>query len=201
MHIGFDLDNTIAIYDDAIQTAAQGLENLPVDACSNKIALSTYLKKNGRNAEWTEIQGELYGPLMEHAFTTLGWKYVVQDAIRRGDDISIISHRTKTPFGTQEYDLHAYANAWIEKNVLSLFQELSTVRIYLFETLEEKVTAINTCGCDMYVDDLESVINHSMFPSRCRGIILNLSEHKILSSRHKTWREIRAIASQLSEDL
>ena len=201
MHIGFDLDNTIAIYDDAIQIAAQRLENLPVDACLNKIALSRYLKNDGRNSEWTEIQGELYGPLMEHAFTTLGWKYVVQDAVRRGDDISIISHRTKTPYGTQEYDLHAYANAWIEKNVLNLIQELCSINIYLFETLEEKLNAINICGCDMYVDDLDSVINHSMFPSCCRGIILNSSENQIFSHKHKTWRQIRAIACQLSEDL
>ena len=67
MIIGLDLDNTIVCYDAAIEHLASDMESLPPDAPKTKLGVRDYLRAEGREPEWTEFQGKLYGPGMAHA--------------------------------------------------------------------------------------------------------------------------------------
>ena len=63
MLIGLDFDNTIVCYDNAIRVLSQQIPNIPPDISRTKIGLRNYLREENRELEWTQFQGELYGPV------------------------------------------------------------------------------------------------------------------------------------------
>ena len=189
MKIGFDFDNTIVCYDEAIHILSNNL-NLPKDLMRNKLFIRNYLKSQNRDNEWTEFQGELYGPGMQYAYEYEYLTKIFEYLIGKNHTIFIISHRSRYPYCGKKYDLHSYAKKWIYKNLNSLEKILSG-NIYFLETLNEKIKKIDDLKIDIFIDDLPEVICHSKFPISTRKILFdpNNTNGSILN-KISNWKEL-----------
>ena len=117
MLIGLDFDNTIVCYDNAIRVLSQQIPNIPPDISRTKIGLRNYLREENRELEWTQFQGELYGPGMSFAEPFPYVIPVLQRLRSLGFDLAIISHRSKKPYAGKPYDLHSFAQSWVDTHL------------------------------------------------------------------------------------
>lgn len=157
-HIGLDLDNTIVDYRNVYKTLAKKFD-VPTSGVINKNIIKNYIITEFGEAQWTKLQGEIYGPLMELASLSVGFeKFIINTLNKKSTKISIISHRSQTPDSGANYNLHEFAQDWIKKNLSQSI--LSKVDIYFLETIERKIDKINTSKVNYFVDDLEKILTH-----------------------------------------
>jgi hypothetical protein len=167
MLIGLDFDNTIACYDKAIRELSNTHIPLPEGLSRTKEAIKSYLIKSNRESEWTRLQGELYGPGMVFAEPSAECISTLQEIVRRGHKICIVSHRSLRPYGGQDYDLHVSAKNWIYERLECLISTgaLNIDKNVFFETtLEQKIRRIDSLSACLFVDDLVKVLKHREFP-------------------------------------
>lgn len=174
MLIGLDFDNTIVCYDEAIKSLAEEKLNLPAGLKRNKLEIRNFLRSEGRESEWTSFQGELYGPGIREAKPYKGTIRTMQNLVKCGHDLAIISHRTKTPYAGVMHDLHKAARSWIRDNLQSegIFTSNGTL-IEFHETLQEKVHRIKDLECGIFVDDLPEVLTSPGFPDKTTRILFD----------------------------
>ena len=67
MRIGIDFDNTIVCYDQIFHAAAAERELIPAETPKSKQAVRDYLRRSGKEAEWIELQGYVYGVKLAEA--------------------------------------------------------------------------------------------------------------------------------------
>jgi len=193
MRIGIDFDNTIACYDELFHKVAleQGLINNLTPA--NKVAVRDHMRSRGQEADWTELQGVVYGKRMKEAAIFSGVLEFIADAIERGDEVYIISHKTSHPVIGPRYDLHAAARQWIEQNLIwDKALLLPSEQIFFKPTREEKLAQIERCGCDLFIDDLPEVLTSAAFPRQTEAILFDPEGHHRLPDTlsFATWQEI-----------
>lgn len=188
MKIGLDFDNTIVCYDNAIRILSKEL-NLPLSLNKSKIEIRDYLRIQDRETEWTKFQGELYGPGINFANLYENCKETIKKLNNNQHELFIISHKTKYPYEGVQYNLHKFANNWIEKNISQ--DIIKKNKIYFLETLDEKINIINLLQIDIFIDDLPEVINHINFPKYTKGIIFDPDKKFITyHNRITNWGEI-----------
>jgi phosphoserine phosphatase len=172
MLIGFDFDNTIACYDQAISRLADELFDLPSYVPRTKAGLRDYLRQQRRETEWTAFQGELYGPGMRYAEPFEGAIETMAQLKACAHEMVIVSHRTPKPYAGSPHDLHQAAREWIETRLRKngLFAD---DQIYFLETRDAKVAKINQLGCNVFLDDLPEVLESPEFPVETLGILFN----------------------------
>jgi hypothetical protein len=197
MLIGLDFDNTIVNYSDAIVRLARERFDLPKDLPVNKVNLRDLLRSEGREGEWTEFQGELYGPGMRYAEPYPGALDTMRDLKACGHRLVIISHRTKLPYAGHPYDLHASAMEWVIAR-LSSQGHLSKDAVYFLETRADKIGMIASLNCDVFLDDLPEVFNDPSFPTSTRAILFDPDYRNadfLVNHRIRSWKQL---PSQLS---
>ena len=167
--VGIDLDNTIAIYDKLIRNQVN-LLNVPIEFISKK-SISDYLRSIGSNDEWTKLQGLIYGPLMDYAEVANGFLDTLGELIERNFEIIIISHRTNYSEYDGLYDLHYFANKWIEKNIVSISGKNKIKKIIFAESIEQKIECISRENITYFIDDLPKILNHVKFPKNTKKIL------------------------------
>ena len=64
MKIGVDFDNTIVSYDKVFHKVALEQSLIKSNLNISKIAVRDYLREQGQNNIWTELQGYVYGERM-----------------------------------------------------------------------------------------------------------------------------------------
>lgn len=166
MRIGLDLDNTLACYDATFASLAAGEPELPAAMPRTKLGLRDHLRGAGREARWTELQGEAYGPGMRLARPFPGALDFIGNARAAGHRVLIISQRSPRPFAGEPYDLHASARCWIAEHLCDATGALFGTDEVFFETdRDAKVARIAACACDAFVDDLPEVLVHPSFPT------------------------------------
>lgn len=194
MRIGVDLDNTIACYDRAFHRAARGRGLIPAALAPTKFSVRDHLCRSGRERDWTELQGYVYGPGMAWAEAFPGVRGCFRRCRRAGYDVCIISHRTRVPYAGPSYDLHAAAAAWLRRERLlpGSATDLSENGLWLEETRERKLERIREAGCDVFVDDLPEFLGDPAFPGEVRAILFD--PHGVCTdaglTRVSTWREL-----------
>jgi len=166
--VGIDLDNTIVIYDDIIRAQAD-LLNVPLYLKSKK-DIADYLSNNNLENKWTEIQGLIYGPLMNRAKIASNFFDVVTELIKKNVEIVIISHRTKYSQYDGSFNLHDSALSWLNENIFSKLKE-NQIKVFFGETIEEKITIIKQKNVNYFIDDLDKILSHKDFPSSTRKIL------------------------------
>ena len=194
MRIGIDFDNTIACYDELFHKVAleQGLINNLTPA--NKVAVRDHMRSRGQEADWTELQGVVYGKRMKEAAIFSGVLEFIAYAIERGDEVYIISHKTRHPVIGLRYDLHAAARQWIEQHLIwDGRQLLSSERLFFMPTREKKLAQIGLCGCDLFIDDLPEVLTEIAFPDPTEAVLFDPERyHRLMGiPSFATWQEIR----------
>jgi hypothetical protein len=170
MRIGLDFDNTIVCYDEAIAKLAEELFDLPAAVPRQKLPLRDYLRREGREPEWTTFQGELYGPGMRYAQPFEGALETMLHLLAMGHQLVIVSHRSARPYAGPPHDLHAAARKWISQR-LQIHGLFSDGAVHFLETRDAKVAMISQLMCDVFVDDLPEVLDAPEFPARTRGIL------------------------------
>jgi hypothetical protein len=194
MLIGIDFDNTIVNYSDAIARLARQRFDLPEEISVTKVSLRNFLRSQGREAEWTEFQGELYGPGMRYAEPYPCALETMRDLNALGHRLMIVSHRTKFPYAGDPHDLHASAKSWVSTRITSkgLMDEHS---VYFLETRVEKIATISLLNCDVFLDDLPEVLNDPDFPHNTLGILFdpdNTSPDVVHNLTIRSWKQLPA---------
>ena len=182
LNIGFDFDNTIVCYDGAIEVLSKEIVDLPDGKKRTKLNVREQLRREGREHEWTEFQGILYGPGICKAKPFDGVVETMKKLIDQGHHLYIVSHKTKFPYSGRKHDLHAYAKQWVEMQLCKegLFPSKNKYReeIFFIESLDGKVKKIADLGLDIFIDDLQSVIEHEHFPLKTLGVLFAPDTHR-----------------------
>lgn len=175
MVLGVDFDNTIVCYDEVFRRAAAQRRLIPAGANLTKRQLHDFLHESSRADVWTELQGEVYGPLMPQAAPFPG----VLDFFRRchaaGIDVRIISHRTRYPYLGPRHDLHQAARDWL---VSRKFHDpegiaLPAERVFFEISRAEKLARIASERCTHFVEDLVDVLSEPDFPQEVSKILFD----------------------------
>ncbi|MEI6035439.1 MAG: haloacid dehalogenase-like hydrolase [Verrucomicrobiae bacterium] len=175
MTIGVDFDNTIVSYDALFHRVAAEQGLIPASLPANKTAVRDRLRELGKEADWTRLQGEVYGGRMAEAEPYPGVWDFFRECQDRGFAIRIISHKTRYPFLGEPYDLHAAATSWLEQN--GVFSEsgcrMCRKDVFFELTKPEKIARIASCGCDGFIDDLPEIFLQADFPATTRFVLFD----------------------------
>jgi hypothetical protein len=161
MIIGIDFDNTIIDYNNLFYKAGLSLGILSYRTGCGKKEVREYLIEDGREQDWTRIQGLVYGEYIRHAKEMEGFSSFSDLCYKRGWEIFIISHKTRDSIIGEKYNLHSPAIDWLEKNKIYGKNIHGAVKGVFFEaTRDEKICRINRLDCDIIIDDLAEVLLH-----------------------------------------
>ena len=197
MRMGIDFDNTIACYDGAFHAAAVARGLIPVEVEADKTSVRDYLRRQGRDADFTALQGYVYGPGMQHVSVFPGLSQSLRRFLNAGWELFVISHKTKVPFAGPPYDLHAAARAFLADQGLvgSADAPFTADRIRFEPTLADKIARIAALDCAVFIDDLPEVLGAPDFPADTRRILFDPQGHhqgggSAGFERHGDWRSL-----------
>jgi hypothetical protein len=186
MRIGVDFDNTLVSYDEIFHRVALEQGAIPAATPRTKLAVRDFLRREGREAVWTEMQGTVYGARMDEVEAYPGAIEFLKWAAASGIEVCIISHKTRYPFLGARHDLHAAAQRWVQR-------QLGPVAAYFELTKDEKLARIRSWSCDWYIDDLPEILLAPGFPERTQRILFDPDGHHALADglrRMRSWREV-----------
>lgn len=173
--LGIDFDNTLVSYDGVFHKVARDQGLIPADVGHGKDDVRGYLRKVGREDDWTTLQGEVYGARMDVAALYDGAVMAIRRLKEHGAQIRIISHKTKHPFKGPRYDLHEAARGFlVARGIAGTADALLPSSDVFFElTIEEKLARIASEGCTAFIDDLPEILTHQAFPQGVRAILFD----------------------------
>ncbi len=167
MVIGLDFDNTIVCYDDVFHRAAveQGL--IPATLPLDKNSVRNFLRADGREDDWTRLQGYVYGVAISGAQPYPGVFEFLEQSRRHGAEVVIVSHKTRHPVLGEPYDLHRAAGEWLRAQGFfdTARTGLSAERAHFELTATAKRDRIGRCACAVFIDDLPEFLDHPDFPT------------------------------------
>lgn len=189
MIIGIDLDNTIIDYSNAFYAIACERKLLPNHDAMTKTQLRDYLREQPEGEiTWQCLQAEVYGPRLPTATVMAGFLETYRELVYNENQLIVLSH--KTQYAAQDLeqacDLHQASLQWLAQHNLAF----DTVCFYA--TRGEKVRAIDTFHCDIFIDDLEEVLRHREFPQKTVPLLLNSAScsDETYCKRFEHWNEI-----------
>lgn len=165
MHIGLDLDNTLALYDRVFHRRAVAAGLVAPGTPARKRAVRDAIRAlPGGERRWTELQGEVYGRLMPEAELAPGAGDFLVACRAAGARVSVISHKTEYPALGERVSLRAAARAWLEARGFPARFGVVAADVLFADTRAEKVALVGDRGCTHYVDDLVEVLARPDFP-------------------------------------
>ncbi len=195
MRIGVDFDNTLVRYDDLFARVCRERGLIGDDIPAHKTAIRDHLRAVGREDDWTEVQGIVYGPRIVEAEAFEGALEFLREAAKAGREIFIISHKTRHPYRGEKHDLHEAALNWLRANgVFEAEGGVAPGRALFHERKEEKIARIGEVGCDWFIDDLPEILGHELFPENVRRVLFDPGDAHANDERWfrvGNWREIR----------
>ncbi len=195
MIIGVDFDNTVVCYDKIFYRVAIKLGIIPVDIEPDKSNIRDYLRRKGREYDWTELQGLIYGKYIKDAPAFPGVKDFFKYCKKNKINVCIISQKTRYPFLGFAYDLHRAANNWLRIN--GFFEKkigLSFRSVFFELTKEEKMKRIQITGCTHFIDDLPEFLKETGFPKEVKKILFdphNVYLNKYSQFKMNSWVDIK----------
>ena len=204
LRIGLDFDNTIANYDLAFSKVAELLD-LKTTATNKSEVKNDLLSREDGDLLWQKVQGLTYGRYIDLAEIHSGLLEFVFRARSLGHELFVVSH--KTEFGHFDESLTPLRTAalqWLQTKriVGEMSAQIKPDAVYFCHTQDEKILKINELKLDVFVDDLEEVLNNQMLSSAVRRILFSVnSEVKSKYECHYSWREIsQATLGDISPD-
>lgn len=173
MRIGLDFDNTIVCYDDLFHRIALERSLIDDSVPISKQAVRDHLRGCGLEADWIKLQGLVYGARMSEAEAYPGAIDFISASLRSGAQVSIISHKTKTPYAGPPYDLHTAAADWLSVRDIGVAGALEAVTINFELTREDKLRQIKKQNCSTFIDDLPDFLNEPNFPLQTQKILFD----------------------------
>jgi hypothetical protein len=199
MRVGVDLDNTIVCYDDVFHRVAVEWGLIPAETAASKGTVRDYLRGQGREDTWIELQGYVYGNRFREAQPFPGVTEFFNLCQEQTIAISIISHRTRYPFAGPRYDLHQAAYQWLEAYGFGTHGS-TRLSIFLEPTKAMKLERIARENCSVFIDDLPEFLAEPSFPKEVERILFDPSaNHSIDECRFQSaasWKEIQRLVLQ-----
>ncbi len=191
MFIGVDFDNTIVCCDQLFYEAAAEKKLIPSTVSITKGKVRDYLRQAGKEDAWTELQGYVYGVLIQKAAPFSGVLDFFKQCKKRQINVCIISHKTRYPFLGEKHDLHKAAISWLEKN--GFYNLLSRDRVYLELTKQAKLDRISQLECSHFIDDLPEFLLEPKFPSGVQKMLFDPNGYQTNDNHYQragSWKEI-----------
>ena len=190
MIVGIDFDNTIVNYDGVFAEAAAEKNMLPENSLKTKESVKQMLLSQGRETDWTKLQGYVYGTKMDDAWIYQGVEDFIGKCAESGWETVVISHKTKHPFIGPQYDLHGTALQWIKSKGLKISD------VFFETTRENKYARIALERCTVFVDDLPGFLLDSSFPAEVKRILFdpnNQHEDSDELMRFNSWEKLQTL--------
>lgn len=189
MKIGFDLDNTIFDYSEALLLAANSTFDISVHSNWKKDSIKTLIQKNFGESEWTRLQGLLYTQYVNHAKIDENAMRLIEEIDKSGQHhIEIVSHKTTFPIIGPRVDMRSIATDHFITTCETFLGRSLNVLITFTDSLEEKIQYINSNRFDIFVDDLWEVIKHLNIPHKVLFLPSNLPEEDVFVANN--WQEV-----------
>jgi hypothetical protein len=190
MRIGLDLDNTIVCYDRVFEALGREAGLTDEVIARGKLGIRNFLRQQGREDEWTVMQGVAYGPRMQDAVPFEGALDFIGAAKARGHEVSVVSHRTKYPYLGEAHDLHTAAWEWLEARRIT-----DHASLFLEEKAEDKAARIAALRCEVFVDDLPEFLSRADMPEGLRKVHFSPGEGAESSGFElaRSWRELATL--------
>jgi hypothetical protein len=187
MILGLDFDNTLISYDELFYQVALDKGLIHSDLSKTKNTVRDYLRQVDKEDDWTLLQGEVYGGRIQEAIAFEGMQEALKKIAIQGEMMFLISHKTRTPYMGQQYDLHQAAMGWLQSQFFFDLEGLGWQKNQVFFELtkEEKVKRIVQLGCTHYIDDLPEILE--MLPDTVQKILF--APHKV-GAIPKEWRRL-----------
>ncbi|WP_394191952.1 HAD family hydrolase [Pseudoalteromonas atlantica] len=192
MIIGIDFDNTIADYTGVFHHVGVKLGWLPKEVGQTKEDVKAYFINTGNEPKWTELQGIVYGKEINRARPYEGCLDALRQLKTKGHELVLISHKTRHPIVGEKVNFHEAATNWLKSHRFagSIDSPFSEFDLNFNETKKAKLLCIARLNCDLFIDDLESIFCHELFPVHCRKVLFNInSNYKSLTQITK-WSDI-----------
>lgn len=206
MIVGLDFDNTIVSYEKAIARLIEAKDLMLDPISSTKNDLKRYFIESGNESGWTELQGELYGPFMRYAEPFVGALESMEDMLRSGNTLVVVSHRSRFPYMGEKYDLHDAARQWLKRWMGSKKDRLGRSlisEVYFLEEKDMKLQKIREIGCDIFLDDLVSILRDPDFPRETRRALFDPNGQSCEDgqySRVGSWDEFAQLVKRVGRD-
>jgi hypothetical protein len=197
MHIGIDFDNTIVSYDGLFHRVCREKGLIPAHLPVSKSEVRNYLRRAGREDDWTALQGYVYGARMSEAEPFPGVRDFIRHCTQAGVPVSIISHKTVRPYLGESYDLHQAALDWLQLQGFFDPAQLGLARdqVHFELTKTDKLERIKARGCSHFIDDLPEFLHEADFPVEARRLLFDPHDHYAEEQefpRFRSWDEVRA---------
>lgn len=201
MRIGVDFDNTIVCYDTLFHRLAAEGGLIPPDLPPRKGQVRDYLRRIGREDDWTALQGHVYGDRLDEAEAYPGALEFFAACRRAGRQVAIISHKTRTPYLGPPYDLHAAAYRWLEGRGFFAPEGIGLSRqaVFFELTKQEKLDRIGSIGCQVFIDDLPEFLAEPAFPPGVTRVLFDPNSTEPVPAgilRTSSWAETSALLLQ-----
>lgn len=204
LRIGLDFDNTIANYESAFLKVAELLKIKTTATTKSEVKRDLLSRENG-DFLWQKVQGLTYGRYIHLAEIYSGLFEFIFRARSLGHQLFIVSHKTEFGhFDESRIPLRTAALHWLQtKRVVGeLPAQIKPHEVYFCQTQDEKISKINDLNLDIFIDDLEEVLNSQLLSSAVRRILFSTNSE--MSSKHEchsSWREIsQATLGDISAD-
>lgn len=201
MRIGIDFDNTIACYDGVFHAAALERGLIPPQLGRDKNSVRDHLNGAGRNDDFTELQGYVYGARMDLVAPYSGFSDFVAAARSAGHELFVVSHKTRHPILGPKHDMHAAARGFLVARGLmgERAAQISPSHVFFELTKEEKLSRVAAIRCDVFIDDLPEILAMPGFPDGMRRILFDpanqfagVAERMANVDRYISWAKITA---------
>jgi hypothetical protein len=173
VRIGIDFDNTIACYDGVFHRAALERGLVPPDLATSKNAVREHLNGSGRSADFTGLQGYVYGSRMDLVAPYPGVADFIRAARRAKHLLYIVSHKTRYPILGPRFDMHASARGFLESQGFVGPAMLPAENVFFEENTQAKVARATALGVDAFIDDLPEILGLPGFPVRMQRILFD----------------------------
>ena len=194
MRLGIDFDNTIACYNTAFHRLAAERGLVPLEPVLTKNQVRDLLRGQGREDDWTELQGYVYGPGMTQVTTFPGVAEALRSLLAAGIEVLIISHKTKAPYRGPAWDLRQFAQGWLEGQGFFDAGKIGLAResVFFELTLAEKLQRIGRERCSHFLDDLPEVLSEPGFPEGVRKLLFDPENAPAAApfDRVRSWSEL-----------
>lgn len=174
MRIGLDLDNTIIDYRSAFESYLQENYSFKPKVKVTKEIAKKFLQAKGGDVLWQKCQFEIYSFRYQGARLAPG----LLDFIRRASglaDLYIVSHKSNyAAFDSEKTrNLREAAQEWLFRKGVVSRDNIPAENIYFSESIEQKLDYIKQLGLTHFVDDLDEILEHSLFPSTTQGFLFS----------------------------
>lgn len=162
--IGVDLDNTLIDYGLAYAKVAEEL-GVKVDR-PDRQHIRRALRRGSDDHRWQEFQSLLYTDGLQYAQLAIGAEEFLSLCTTLGIRVCIVSH--KSARGPQRYGsrkLRKPVQLWLANQGVTP-EAVKESDVYFEDTQDAKLQRIREIGAELFIDDLESVLAHPLWPSK-----------------------------------